>query len=245
MINLDGELWIPVEITLIGVSNFNEAWKRGSGEWHAWDNEPEQRGFTRTHEAQAVFRPVGLKESDLGLRYSSADILVSSVTEDLDAIRSECIAFYVDKANSRGKKQDYNRLGVAYSRFSDYPAAENAFNKAVSRDRSYIPALVNLANLETLRGREKQSLNIFYDILEQLKEKGKDETPLYGKILLNAARIEYNAGDVKIAGENFRKAEILAPDDSLAFSYIAGTDEGVRASQSDYTTNLIFIEDED
>jgi len=245
MINLGGEIWVPVEITLIGVSTFNEAWKKGASEWLAWDKEPDKRGFTLTHEAQTVFRPVGLKESDLGLQYGSSDELREAVNDDLSSIMNESLSFYEERAKSRGKKQDYNRLGVAYSRFSDYTAAERAFNKAVSQDRGYIPALVNLANIETLRGSEENSLSIYYDLLDQLEKAGKGESGLFGKILLNVARLEYNAGNVKDAGERFAEAKTLAPDESLAFSYIAGSEEGVRASQTDYSTNLLFVEDEE
>ena len=245
MIPVDGELWVPVEITLIGVSTFNEAWKKGAGQWHAYDREAERRGFTRTHEAQAVFRPVGLRESDLGLQYGSREELVAAVRDDIAAIRTESISFYEERARSRGKKQDYNRLGVVYSRFSDYEAAERAFKKAVASDRSYVPALVNLANIETLRGSEEKSLDIYKGILQTLEKNGKAKTSLFGKILLNVARIEYNEGLVKEAGESFARAKVLAPEDSLAFSYIAGADEGVRASQADYSMNLLFIEDEE
>lgn len=244
-INLNGELWVPVEITLIGVSDFNAAWKRGSGEWHALDNEPEKRGFTRTHEAQQVFRPVGLKESDLGLQYGSADEIAAGVRADMSAIRNEAIAFYQEKVKARGKKQDYNRLGVALSRFSDYEGAEKAFGKATSQDQNYIPALANLANIETLRGNEKSSLDIYYDILDKLKAGGMENTDTYGRILLNAARIEYNFGNVAKAGEKYHAAQKIVPQDSLAFSYIAGADEGVRASSADYSGNLLFIEDDE
>ena len=244
-INLDGELWVPVEITLIGVSSFNEAWKRGSGEWHAWDKDPEKRGFTRTREAQAVFRPVGLKESDLGLQYGNSELLADEVKADLSDIRNEAIAFYQQRVKSGGKKQDFNRLGIALSRFADYESAEDAFNKAVRQDGDYIPALVNLANIETIRGREADSLKIYYDILEKLEKAGKEKTPTYGKILLNAARIEYSEGDVETAGDNFNTARQLVPDDSLAFSYIAGADEGTKAASAEFSENLIFIEDEE
>ncbi len=244
-INLDGELWVPVEITLIGVSNFNEAWKRGAGEWHAWDKEPEKREFTKTHEAQAVFRPVGLKESDLGLQYGSSELLADEVKADLSGIRNESIAFYQQKVKTGGKKQDFNRLGIAFSRFADYESAEDAFNKAIRQDKDYIPALVNLANLETLKGRESDTLKIYYEILGKLEQTGKEKTPIYGKILLNAARIEYSEGNVASAGENFNTAKQLVPEDSLAFSYIAGADEGVKASSAEYSDNLLFIEDEE
>ena len=244
-INLDGELWVPVEITLIGVSSFTEAWKRGAGEWHAWDRETEKRGFNITREAQAVFRPVGLRESDLGLQYGSTSRLVESVKKDINTLKDESLSFYLENVKSRGKKQDYNRLGIAYSRFADYTEAERAFNRAVSSDRAYIPALVNLANIETLKGRENQSLKIYYQIIDTLKREGKDGSAVFGKILLNIARIEYNSGEIQSAGENFRKAEKIVPDDSMAFSYIAGSDEGVRASQADYSTNLLFIDDEE
>ena len=244
-INLDGELWVPVEITLIGVSSFNDAWKRGAGEWNAWENEPEKRAFTLTKEAQAAFRPVVLKERDLGLQYGSRDELIAAVQKDLSSVKNESIVFFKERADERGKKQDYNRLGIAYSRFADYESAETAFKKAVRQDSSYIPALVNLANIETLRGREDSTLEIYYDILKKLEASGKEQSETYGKILLNAARIEYSRGEVKTASDSFNKAKQLAPEDSLAFSYIAGSEEGVRASNADYSLNMIFIEDEE
>ncbi|MDA3941602.1 MAG: hypothetical protein PF693_20225 [Spirochaetia bacterium] len=32
-ISIDGELWVPVEITMIGKTGFLEAWRKGVEEW--------------------------------------------------------------------------------------------------------------------------------------------------------------------------------------------------------------------
>ncbi|GAH68908.1 unnamed protein product, partial [marine sediment metagenome] len=33
---LEGQLWVPVEITMIGKTGFLEAWRKGIEEWSAY-----------------------------------------------------------------------------------------------------------------------------------------------------------------------------------------------------------------
>ena len=67
--DVNGELWIPVEMTMVGTSDFLSAWRKGVEEWSALANDTKDRQIYFTGTVQNVFSPVGLKEEDLGLQY--------------------------------------------------------------------------------------------------------------------------------------------------------------------------------
>ncbi|RKX94217.1 MAG: hypothetical protein DRP59_00740 [Spirochaetes bacterium] len=67
-LSIDGTLWVPVEITLIGTDTFLNAWRTGIDEFSVLAQNPEKRNFIRTRDAQKVFSPAGLKETDPGLQ---------------------------------------------------------------------------------------------------------------------------------------------------------------------------------
>jgi hypothetical protein len=69
----NGTLWIPVEVTLIGRRGFLEAWRQGAEEYARYEGQADKRGFHPTAAAQEVYRPVGLRETDLGLQYGSRE----------------------------------------------------------------------------------------------------------------------------------------------------------------------------
>jgi len=50
-ISIDGELWVPVEITMIGKTGFLEAWRTGIEEWTRYDNEASVRAFYKTRDS--------------------------------------------------------------------------------------------------------------------------------------------------------------------------------------------------
>jgi len=140
-ISLEGELWVPVEITLVGTTSFTEAWRKAVAEWSALDNQPEMRTFVPTRNAQTVFRPVGLRETDLGLQYGSGRSLAEAFAADFSEIQDVFLASYKENAKKQGRKQDYNRLGIGYSLLARYSEARQAFQRTVSLDRTYLPAL--------------------------------------------------------------------------------------------------------
>ena len=51
------------------------------------------------------------------------------------------------------KKEDYNRLGIAYAMFHQFDKAELAFSKAIEMDGSYTCAIANFGNLLYLKGQ--------------------------------------------------------------------------------------------
>ena len=245
-INLNGELWIPVEITLIGVQNFPTAWRKGASEWNALNDNVESRAFYLTHKAQETFRPVGLKETDLGLQYGNTSSIAAGFRRDFKDIQQILLSSYEDKAESRGKKQDYNQLGVRYSMFERYDDARKAFSKAVSMDRNYLPAQVNQANLEYMQGNNKKALETYQSAVENLNEQGKGSSQLAGKLMLNIARTYYDSEKYDEARDVFAKAEVIVPQESLKYAYLSSSDDtGVRASGVGLEAGMMFIEDTD
>ncbi len=85
-LDVNGELWIPVEITLVGKTGFMEAWRKGMEEWTACDADPKKRAFYVTKQARDVYRPVGLKEVDLGLQYGRKEAIVEGFQKDRDKL---------------------------------------------------------------------------------------------------------------------------------------------------------------
>jgi hypothetical protein len=86
LVEIDGTIWVLVEITLIGRAGFLEAWSTGVSEFREYDDDPGSRGLYQTAEAQRVFRPVGLRETDLGLQYGDVEAIVAGFRDDLDRL---------------------------------------------------------------------------------------------------------------------------------------------------------------
>jgi hypothetical protein len=63
-IDLEEQLWVPVEITFVGKTSFVDAWCKGKEEWAAYNDNPKKRRFFPTRACQELYRPVRLKEAD-------------------------------------------------------------------------------------------------------------------------------------------------------------------------------------
>ena len=111
-ISQDGELWVPVEITLIGKTGFLEAWRKGMEEWTAHETPAREAGAVQTRRARSCIAPWGLKETDLGLQYGRTEAIVERFRKDLDRLIERMTADLVAAAKAQGRKKDYNRLGV-------------------------------------------------------------------------------------------------------------------------------------
>ncbi|UCB46728.1 MAG: tetratricopeptide repeat protein, partial [Spirochaetota bacterium] len=150
-INVDGKLWVPVEITMIGKEDFLTAWRKGIEEWIANENNPEYRGFYIIRKSQELYRPVGLKETDLGLQYGNKVNIVKNFKQDIGELTDLIVKDYIISAEESAKKEDYNRLGITYAKFMQYQKAEDAFRMALKIDPDFLHAQVNLGNLMYLR----------------------------------------------------------------------------------------------
>jgi tetratricopeptide (TPR) repeat protein len=204
-INLEGELWIPVEITIVGKDDFLGAWRSGIEYYTAQDATPQNRGFYKTKQAQITYRPVGLRETDLGLQYGNEATIQQNFEDGLGRLVDAIILDYEKAAEESGKKQSWNQLGIIAAEFERYSLAERAFNSALNIDRNYINAKINLGNLYYLQGRYQTALRNLHGAEEDLIDRGRLTSSLYSSVLLNVAQTYYELENFDKANEYYEK----------------------------------------
>ncbi len=227
-INLGGELWVPVEVTMFGKNSFLEAWRKASEEFGAFEASPEKRGFFVTKKAQEVFRPVGLRETDLGLQYGDKDAIARKFSQDMGKLCEILIAEYAQAAKESGKKQDYNKLGIACARFGQYTQAEESFKKAIEIDRQYIEPEINLGNIQYLRGQYEAAAKAYDRVINNLRQKGDEKSRLLATSYINSSKAYYAAGSFPEAKNNYEAAKAIDENYVRDFAYL-----GVPLSQGE------------
>ena len=244
-INLEGDLWVPVEITLIGKTGFLEAWRKGTEEWAAYDNSPEKRALFKTRKCQELYRPVGLKETDLGLQYGRKENILANFRKDLDKQIETLTEEARLAARKSGAKQDYNKLGILYAELQRYSQAEEAFNQALRLDAAYESARINLANVLFLKKDYPAALARFRDIYRDIEGRGEGGSAKGLKVLLNISKTCYQMGNYTEAQQYFAKAQAIDPEQVTQFAYLAERrpDEARAAEGRDPTYEILFSEE--
>jgi tetratricopeptide (TPR) repeat protein len=246
-INVEGELWVPVEVTMVGLSDFNVAWRQGIEEWKRYEAEAGRRGFYRTREAQQEYRAVGLKETDLGLQYGEAEEIERGFRRDMGELVDVIVSEYLLAARESGKKQDWNRLGITYAQFNQYAKAEDAFRRALRVDANYLSAKINLGNVAYLRGNYRDALGSFKDSYAALESRGMDETPVALKVLLNISKANFELKRYDESKTYYEMASSIDGQSTERYSYlgsVAGGDDARAAAAGDSKTDILFIDEE-
>jgi hypothetical protein len=244
-VTLEGELWVPVEITLIGRTDFLEAWRKGVEQWSALDASPDKRGFFPTRKAQELYRPVGLKESDMGLQYGSKDAILAGFRRDRDKLVERTVRDLSQAAQQSGKKEDYNKLGIAYAQFLQYPSAEQAFGKALSIDPAYVSAQNNLGNLLFLRKQYQQALDAYRAAFDRLGKKEQTGGSAAVRLLINISRAYYQMERLAEAKDFYARAAAMDAESVKEYSYLAerAASEGRAAVNRDPGNEVVFLEE--
>ncbi len=244
-INLDGELWVPVEITLIGKTGFQEAWRKGAEEWAAYEDSPEKRGMFKTRKCQELYRPVSLRETDLGLQYGRREAILGNFRKDLDRLIETVTEEIRSAARRSGSKQDYNKLGILYAELLRYGPAEEAFHQALKLDQSYDPAQINLANLLFLKKDYPAALTRFREAYQQLQARGEGSSAKGLKVLLNIAKSCYQMANYREAEQYYGQAQAIDPEQVKQFAYLVEPrPEQTRAAQGrDPAYEVLFLEE--
>jgi len=246
MIYLDGEIWIPIEITMIGKTGFLEAWQEGAGEWYRYDSNPGVRGFYKTRESHQIYRPVALRETDLGLQYGSADEISRGFNRELNRLVDLVLEDQSHLAEASGETQDYNKLGITAAKLERYDLAERAFRKALNMDPNYMRARVNIGNILYLKDQYASALAVYEKAISELEAAGKNKSRSALNIYLNISKCHYQLEQYSLARSSYENASAISQDYSDKYSYLAAADTSgaVRAAESDWE-NILFLEDEE
>jgi len=241
-INIDGELWIPVEITFIGEDDFKTAWRSGAEEFARFVDVEGSLGLYFTREAQKIYRPVGFEEKDLGLQYGDRTKIVRDFRTSLGSIESLVLDEYERTARDKGNKGSWNSYGIVAARFQAYDRAERAFNNALALDRNYVSSKINLANVYYLREEYQNSLRLFHDAEEWFKDNGKTETSSYSRLLLNISKTYYEIENYDMAAFYSDQLSRINPGLSDRYAYLANS-AGGRAADISAAGDIMFIEE--
>jgi tetratricopeptide (TPR) repeat protein len=231
--DVNGELWIPVEMTMVGTSDFQTAWRTGVDEWRALESDPKRRAIFFTSQAQDVFHPVGLKEEDLGLQYGDAKKIADNFRDAADRAVSTVIDAYAKVAVDSSAKSDYNRLGIVAAQYGRYDQALSALNTALSLDRNYLSAQINLGNVYYLQQDYQSALKVFHGAEEAMQADGNEKSALFARVVLNISRSYYEIEDYAQAATYYDRAAAIAPDLVGQYGYLKSGqgDSGSRAAE--------------
>ncbi len=244
-LSIDGSLWVPVEITLIGTDDFLSAWRVGIMEFAAVADTPDQRHIIKTRDAQEVFRPVGLTETDLGLQYGSKSAIVKNFKRDMDKLIDNVIADYKDRAASSKRKRDFNKLGIIAAQFGRTATAEEAFNSALSLDRNYLNPQINLGNLYYMEEEYQEALRNFLGAERIMAEAGKQKSRVYPKILLNIARTYYELENYDRVADYYNRVNNIDPVLTAKYTYLHGESGGSRGADAGAFSEILFVDEEE
>lgn len=241
-IDLEGELWVPVEITMIGQEDFLTAWRTGVDEFTAYDGRPEARDITIIRKAQETYRPVGLTEKDLGLQYGEELAVFRSFSEELDQLVDLILENFQVAAADKSTKGSYNQLGIAAAQFGEYTKAEQAFNTALSLDRNYLPSKINLANVFFMKEEYQNALRLLHSVETEYVERDRTDSESYHKVVLNLSRSYYELENYDLAAEYSDKLKDLNPQLAEQFSYLSTGESGSRAADIHSRVDILFAE---
>jgi hypothetical protein len=230
--DVDGELWIPVEITMVGTSDFMTAWRKGIEEWNALEKDSKSRAIYFTAKCQEVFHAVGLKEEDLGLQYGEAKKIADNFRNTTDKIIDGIIDSYNAVAANSNNKADYNKVGIVAAQYNRYDQALKALNTALALDRNYLSAQINLGNVYFLQQDYQSALKVFHQALEAMDADNRQGSSLYGRVLLSLARSYYELESYDQAASFYDKALAIDSSISNAYGYLKSGQGGAGASGS-------------
>lgn len=252
-IDLDGQLWVLVEITLVGRSGFMEAWSTGIAEYRQYDENPQARGFYPTAMAQEVFRPVALRETDLGLQYGDEDAIARRFTADLDQLTGAILQPFATRANETGRARDWNAYGIAAAQFGSVRRARQAFARVLEIEPSNLNAQLNLGSLHYLDGEYSQALRTFLAAEETLDGRRRSRESTRLSLYLNISKTQHALGHFDEARGYLTRAEEIDATEAARFSYLgtgtedaatAGATETGRASAAAGAVPILFFADE-
>jgi tetratricopeptide (TPR) repeat protein len=232
---------------MVGTSDFLTAWRKGIEEWQALDSDPKDRAIFFTAKAQEVFRPVGLKEEDLGLQYGDPKKVADNFRDQADKLVDTVIDSYTKVANDSNAKSDYNRLGIICAQYGRWDQAAKALNTALALDRNYISAEVNLGNVYFLQQSYQDALKVFQQARDAMESGGRQSSSLYARILLNISRSYYEMEDYPNAATWYDKAAAADPSIVNSFEYLKsgqGGGNGSRAAEQS-GPQILFAPGED
>jgi tetratricopeptide (TPR) repeat protein len=193
-----------------------------------------------------VYRPVGLRQTDLGLQYGSPGRIAAGFTDDFDDLADTIISAMRSRAREQNDERAYNRLGIYAARLARYDDALDAFQRATRLDSGYIEPRVNLGAVRYLERDYVGALAVFEDAVSVIERAERVPRSLETKVYINLAKTHYELGQYGEAEELYRRASQVSPEAVSGFDYLAEADSSAgsaRASEAASGPPILFADE--
>ena len=224
---VDGEAWIPVEITE-REAGFLKAWQQGAKQWRE-HSAAGQAGFYPMESSWSVYEPVQLPGAAATIDLPSEErIIAAYLQEVMDFVEREIFpqveALTAQIERSGGSIRLRNKLGVLYASYGVYEKAAAEF-EAILEAEEYLPALLNLGNILFLNEEWESALDVF----DRAERRAADNP----KVILSLARVHHELENYGMVRRYYEKLQAAEGELAEKYAYLnLQGEEGTRAADA-------------
>ena len=215
----DGEIWVPLEITLSD-EGYTKAWRVGAREWHVAARTNEAMLY-KMRDSWELYKPVGVSGAQAKFLLPEKKQVLSRFSNSVDHWITREIDPQIRSFKSMlAKKEDAgirNDFGILYVRYGLFDEAEKQFR--IARKYNNKNALLNTASMYFAKEQYENAAYMYRQVI--------NNDPKNILAYLGLARCAYEVGDYVTCDESY---EIVRENDmELAMDYAyLGSFETVR-----------------
>jgi Flp pilus assembly protein TadD len=197
----DGNVWIPLEATMIN-TNFTEAWAEGASKYHK-ALAANELGVIDMREAWRAYKPVTLRKANYSIELPEAKRTQSLVNQARNLLLAKSIGRLVLPYQTMVTNNPKNvtarlQIAILYARFGLYEDAEIAFEALDELAPENSAVKNNQGNLYFLQKDYKKAIDTYARATELDSEDGG--------IWINLSMAQYKAGELGRASSSYRQA---------------------------------------
>ncbi|MBI5246989.1 MAG: tetratricopeptide repeat protein [Elusimicrobia bacterium] len=206
LVEHDGTMWVPVEVTYVG-KPFIDAVSKAAYAYKAEAEKGRVKVYS-LHKAWSTYEPVTMPPTDFSPKFPEASSLERKYDDQINVLAKDRYNYlkkqYEADIRKNGKDVEAQlQLGIIEYQFGNREAAVTEFNKVLSLDPSNASALNNLGSVAFLEGDNVEAEKRF----TQAAEAEPDDAMIWLNLVKTALRLK-KADKAKAMGE---KAVALAP----------------------------------
>ncbi len=202
----EGQLWIPVETTLVG-NAFVKAWEKGAAAYYKWKDNG--LSVLDVHAAWGKFKPASLPESNLKPAVISRAGIEKKFPGDHMSVlkissQTKTRRYLAAIKKNPSDVDAHLQMGIIVAKAGDYKEAMKYFDKVLSMQPKNAAALNNRGNIFMIKDKYKEAIKA-YRAAVRISPKDAD-------LWVNLARAYKATKNIKGAKAAFIKAKKLDPD---------------------------------
>ncbi|MDH7554384.1 MAG: tetratricopeptide repeat protein [Spirochaetota bacterium] len=223
---LNGTVWIPVEVTMVGKS-FLAAWQEGAKNMKKYGGMPGKFGILEASVAWNKYPPADIGEGS-SISVPSQEKIDMLYALDMDELKTkgfeEPVQLLKAQLGSANEYDALNKLGVLYAKHGIPDQAISYLQKAVSTYPDRAPAYVNLGNVYMMKKDYTKALPLY--------QKAVELNPNNHKYRLSLARALFETGKPYKAKDEYQQALKNNPGYARRYAYLESNPK-VKAADPD------------